>query len=286
MTPPAAAALTLEEDRTPVQTRRGASSPSGAPQLDALAPALPPIRLSLHTTDFGDLLKSVAGTPPRVPLSRESFLRISTGRQTLDENGIPSVAEDGDDDEERPLSPSDVAKERIKSYQFTPKHILDLKDIDGSSSSAPPTALLAAPLRQRSGSASASPTSAPATALEHRGANRDNDRGRDKDRLGPNYAAMNGSSPNLTLSASSTTTPVRPPLGRAPSADLAGRRLREALVDAQTRGSTTVKLDPTLVEAVLRSIDGSAEAQSNLKEELELTKVSFRSMSATLWRRS
>lgn len=287
MTPPSAATLSLEEERTPVQVRRGAPTPSGlvtgAPQLEAPAPALPPIRLSLHTTDFGDLLKSVAGSPPRVPLSRESFLRISTGWQTIDANGNPTVEEDGVDDEDHaPLSPSDAAQERIKAYQGSSKHLLDTTGNEASSS-APPTAALAAPSAQtrlRSGSASGGPTSAPPTSLEHHGSNRENDRGRERDRdkerlLGPNYTAMNGSSPNLTLSLSSTSTPARPAPARTPSVDLAGRRLREALTDAQARGASTVKLDPALVEAVLRSMDGSNEAQNNLKEELELTKVTI-----------
>lgn len=266
MTPPSATVLTLDEERTPVQTRRTASSSStnnGAPQLEAPAPELPPIRLSLHTTDFGDLLKSVAGTSPRVPVSRESFLRISTGQQTLDEDGV-SVrgAEENNEDMQVPLSPSGMAQERIKAIKGPTNHY-DTGN-KGAPTSAPLGASLAAPYngttRQRSGSASGA-LSAPTTAVDHHGP------GHEKNRLlGLSYAAMNGSSPNL---GSSTSIP----LSRTISADLAGRRLREAFAEAQSRGASTVKLDSSLVEALLKSVEASNETQSNLREELDLTKV-------------
>ncbi|KAF8322295.1 RhoGAP-domain-containing protein, partial [Clavulina sp. PMI_390] len=55
-------------------------------------------------------------------------------------------------------------------------------------------------------------------------------------------------------------------------ADLASKRLREALNDANARGAASLKLDPEFAEVLLRSLDSSKEAFSGLRSDLDNVK--------------
>lgn len=322
-TPPASKAplqpgTSNDEEMTPVQSRRTA----GSLPIELAAPALPPIRLSLHTTDFADLLKSVADGSPRVPMPRESLLRISSPtagtspRNHDTSRDIPSEA----DEDEPPPSPSVLARERISASQTLPSSLVPVPDHGyssgegedarspqsvtptqaGQSHSSPetaasspnvPTASLSTPagftssapsvaaavLRNRSGSEGQQRRPAVVAAQSRPSGElpRENGAG-DKLLLSPGMYASSAPGGGISdaPSAFNGLNGSRPSPRRTDSAvEMAGRRLREALSDVQSRGATSLKIDAQFAEVLLRAIDSSKEVHSGLKADLDIVKV-------------
>lgn len=286
--PPSAVSSQPEEELTPVQPRRVAPPP-------LVPPALPPIRLSMHGADFADLLKTVADGSPKVPMRRDSQLRVSTDGTSKEQRfgdrnrDIPS---DVDEDDE-PVSPSVLGRERIAASQtdhgesgseeMSPKSTITtqarLSHSPETAASSPtvPIPSLSAPVvlpstapRGRSGSmpphtdavqkapSTAVVTLVPPGSMEQR----------DSERT---------SSAALADGHEAAEDRLRPLPRRVDAAtELMSRRLREALADAKARGAASLKFDPHFAEALLRSLESSKEAYSGLKTDLDNVKVDFR----------
>lgn len=344
-----ASASPRDEELTPVQTRRAAPPSTQPPQssFDLAPPALPPIRLSLHGADFADLLKSVADGSPRVPMPRESQLRVSLGyklngvtsggsstsgsdvespvmtkpskqmqralgqRNSGGSGNVPSdVEEDGSPQYVNPPSPSILAQERIAASQILPAlgrrsgessaegMSFDLSPVSATTptpaqaqterggSIESPTSSTSAPTVTVSSVVSPPGSSAP-SASRNRSGSTPTANG-DRSKPSPvTPSSVNGSLPSpsieqrdsidklLPVPNGGTDGSLRPTMPRrADSAtELASRRLREALNDANARGATSLKLDPQFAEALLRSIDNSKEIYSGLKTDLDNVKV-------------
>jgi hypothetical protein len=198
----------------------------------------------------------------------------------------------------RPQRPSEADRHAPNSSSRGPKaSVSDTGAIDLQVPSSVPPASLSAPTmlpsastREASGSVSATPT----VHDHHAGhlqnasiagvASSSNTRpsvDRERDRLlAPAYGEMNGGSHSLSPPQSaqsmitSTSSPMRSTRTRSHSADMAARRLREALSDAQTRGASSLKIEAPIADAILKSVDLSHETLSGLKGELDHARVS------------
>ncbi|KAG8911677.1 hypothetical protein FRC00_006022, partial [Tulasnella sp. 408] len=83
-----------------------------------------------------------------------------------------------------------------------------------------------------------------------------------------------GSLPTINISSVLNNNNNRPAAVRtdSTSAELVGRRLREALKDSNERGLTNVKFDREFVEAIVRSLDSTKEKAIDLKGQIDTMK--------------
>lgn len=340
----------LDEEMTPVQVRRAPTQAPPAPtsipvpqsSMDLVPPALPPIRLSLHGTDFADLLKSVADGSPRVPMTRDSQLRVSVsprfnnivyegGSASGSEVGSPVLSKgpkqqpqrargdlpsdveeeeyEGERDLQGPPSPSVLAQERIAASQILPALVSDHNNnsqngeeitvtLSSTGTSTPTPTQGGGKTSSESVGSPTSSTSAPTVTVSSASVNSSSSRNRsgsvpDRSKqstpspstpTGAN-AALPRPSAEQQRDSSEKLLPIpngangdaslRPSMPRRTdsSTELASRRLREALNDANARGATSLKLDPQFAEVLLRSIDSSKEMYSGLKSDFDNARV-------------
>jgi len=281
--PPASLSSQPDEESTPVQQRRVAPPPLAPP-------ALPPIRLSIHSYDFADLLKDVAEGSPKVPMPRDSQLRLPTvivGDGGRNSDGV------GEDDE-APPSPSVLARRRIAASQTLPAMGHDRGESVGGESSqctTPTQAGLSHSSPETAASSPTAPTPSPSapvalssTPRRRTGSSPSHpDNARKAPSALPSVPPSSGSAVEQRDSGRTGSTPLangneavelRPlPRRTDPAAELMSKRLREALADANSRGAASLKFDPQFVEALLRSLESSKEAYSGLKSDLDSVRV-------------
>ena len=292
-TPPAAppAALPLpqaDEELTPVQPRRVAPPP-------LVPPALPPVRPSIHSEEFANLLKNVADGSPKVPMPRDSQLRMplaAVNDTAWDQrNGGQNRGNLSDVDEETPPSPSVLARERIAASQTLPALGPD-HSASGGGETSPQciTPTQAGLSRSSPGTAASSPTaltpslSAPVVLSSITLRDRSGSMPSHTDGAwisapsGPDMGQHDSEkTTSISLANGHEAADVLRPLPRRtdPATELMNKRLREALADANARGATSLKFDPQFAEALLRSLENSKEVYSGLKTDLDNVRVCF-----------
>lgn len=192
-----------------------------------IAPALPPIRFSLNTGDFSDLLSSVGGINALKSLDQLTSITEKNKESNYD---VPSTP---------PPSASSV---RTSSVTSTPS-----SDVTIIGSPAPGYR------KNRSVSTDGlRPTAASSTSIHERESSESHPE---------SFQTLNTSMPEFNGSQSSgriaLTTPGANPssVTRPDDSDFVLLRLQEAMADAKERGAHQLKLDRAFVEAIIKAMD-------------------------------
>ncbi|KAG6896429.1 hypothetical protein C0992_008304 [Termitomyces sp. T32_za158] len=236
-----------------------------------IAPALPPIRLSLSSNDFSELFNSVGGFPSRLSLSQmvkiaegEKICKAAPPPKTVDFDAVtptprvpvlpPTVEEnEADDDTIKALEKQTLPQHDLPSQSsngHVPSEIRDddplptqpsqVQDISGNPSSPSVSDSLHASRPRHSAPKSENTVEVSPSIL--------------------NRSASTKTCITLTEPDSKTSTTLS-----EDGADLVIVRLNEAVVDARDRGAQHIKMERASVEAILTTL----EAQK--MEYLQLT---------------
>ena len=217
-----------------------------------VAPALPPIRFSLTSGDFSNMLKNVSGGMPSIK-ALEYLAKMSEDAESSALSPPPTPALPP-----TPGSDITVTNDSVRSPTATKTKILrkqppPLTSSEGRSSSDGPRPFAierivsdSQPKRPRTtDSVSRSKSETPKTvANDH------------------SSTSSNSDSGHVTLTPPESNV-ARP--ATIDNSDLVVRRLREAFADATERGAQQLKLDKGFVEAILSAFEQRSETFSQLK---------------------
>ncbi|KZT21386.1 RhoGAP-domain-containing protein [Neolentinus lepideus HHB14362 ss-1] len=269
-----------------------------------IAPALPPIRISMNAADFSDLLKSIdgpfksfdqltklsevgEGTPTATPTTATttSFLDwsltktpttkslFSSTRESAGTSPLtsPSPSPSPSPDEELSKKKAALGQESTRRLGHSPN-----SSISSGSSGMP---------AKRSISVSNSPavngeSSSPRSSLDSRSVSQPSpSRARSSSESGYysqsvshegrsslSTDSVGRSNPRLTLTVPGVEV-VKPP--RSENEEVVTRRLQEVLSDANDRHASYVKLDTEFVEAIVRVLEHTKTQHTTLKGKLD-----------------
>jgi len=225
------------------------------PHSTFIAPALPPIRLSLNAADFSELLTSVGGFP-----SLKSLDRLAT----ISENNTGTPAQTANARDLTPTNrstavpPIDANKHANGQTHSTDKPVAQAS----KAPSVPPKPGKAPATFTRPNQLIASASNAvplpPATSSK-----------------------LNGSHRSASESVNSTRITLTEPESNSPrvlggdTAEIVVLRLQEALVDARERGAQQLKMDRTFVEAVFSMLESTKQEHEQLRNKFDGIKVGF-----------
>ncbi|TFK53665.1 RhoGAP-domain-containing protein [Heliocybe sulcata] len=250
-----------------------------------IAPALPPIRISMNAADFSDLFKNLDGpfksvdqlsklveapTPPPTAATVSSFLDMA--KTPTSKSPLSSVQDSASRSATSLLpSPSPSPEEERKKILGSVRPAHSPNSSTSSQSSDMPT--------KRSISDSSSPALNGDSSL--RSSQASPSRGRSSSESGyysqsVSYESRSSLStdsvdhdnrgPRMTL----TVPGVEPVKSSRPeSEEVVVRRVREVLSDANDRGASHVKLDTGFVEAILRVLEQTKTQHATLKGKLD-----------------
>lgn len=247
-----------------------------------IAPALPPIRLSLSSNDFSELFNSVGGFPSRISLSQ--LAKISEGQKS-GKSTPPSAAADSDvvtPTPRAPALPSTVEESEADddTIKVTEKRALPQDDIpsqlgNGYTSSEardddPPPLIRLTQAKDvlRRPSLSSTSDSSHASRPQH---------------LTPksgNIADVSNVSftfPNRSANTQTCITLTEPDsktlITLSEGADVVIVRLQEAVADARDRGAQHLKLERASVEAILTTLETQKTEYLQLTNKFDGVKV-------------
>ncbi len=265
-------------------------------------PALSSARFSKHTPGSTDILTSVSDSQPKVPMPRDYGIRnglsFANGDAGTDDASLSQSATsplspsqstpmivhhsaDSSDDIERSQSPFSPSQLNQSGHLPLNGNVRD----GGLSQSAshPPTQLSSSarslpgePVPTSSSHPSGSSSlhlTAPTPPLLHPSPRKASTGGGSLAALGASMA--NGSAVSLTGSTKPNADHHDGSSLSSSSADLTMKKLREVLGQAKERGAGSVKLDPEFVENILKSVEGTKEAYSGLKGDMDHVKVDY-----------
>lgn len=246
-----------------------------------IAPALPPIRFSMNSADFSDLLSSVGGmpslksldqlakleernvpsTPPSTAISFASSLTTPTSGAT--KLGKPSSTPRGstpDPNEDNTATyPSDRPSDRyVSTFTFDPNHVFPVKSVAYEDTT------------QRPSAPESSHTRSDSTTSSHRTPGRSSTESQPPTLVSDSSESTSSISTRITLTepGSAVASNIR-----NDSSDIVVRRLQESLCDAKDRGAQQLKLDIVFVEAILRNMEQKKAEYSDLKGNFDGVKV-------------
>ena len=265
--------------------------------LQAETPVLPSARFSKHTPGLTDILTSVSESQPKVPMPGaygiRSGLSLPNGDVKSDDSqsvtsslspsqGTPTIVHHSADSSDE-VESLQLFSSPIQLHPSTHLHVNGNAREGGlpQSASHPPTQLSSS---TRSGSSEPVPTSsshpsgssslhltAPIPSLLHPSPRKTSMSGGGLAALGASM--VNGSATSLVGSSKSSATHHDGGSSSSSSADV--KKLREVLNEANERGAASVKLDYEFVESILRSVEGTREAYSGLKGDMDHVKVDY-----------
>lgn len=220
-----------------------------------VAPALPPIRFSLNSADFSDMLKNVGGGMPSMK-ALEHLAKMSEEGEASAPTPPPTAA--------MPLTPTTPASD-ITVTNDTAK--LPTAPKTKVSRKQPPP--LMSP-ETRSSSDGPRPL-----AIERIASESQPKRPRTADSVMRSKSeapkAVTNGRPSTNSNSDSGYVTLTPPESNVArpatvdNSDLVVRRLQEAFADATDRGAQQLKLDKGFVEAILTAFDQRSDAFSQLK---------------------
>lgn len=249
-----------------------------------IAPALPPIRFSMGGADFADLLKSVGG-PESLKLldklvegEKESKPAVDvtvtpppTAAQPTTQPTTPTGNTYGKADASADATPVKRREPPVNRTLQSPHSIA----VDGRHAGAH---LQSEALRNGDGR----PSFARAQSSDHKVGLPPKPRLEDqvyvrRERVGSNASlAPNGSVERIPRTQITVTSPDNAisNITRPDTADLARRRLQEALAESTERGAPYVKLDAEFIGAIIMLLDQRKEEFLDLKRKLDGMRVS------------
>jgi hypothetical protein len=218
----------LEESEVPVESTSVATF---------IAPALPPIRFSLTSADFSEMLKNVGGMPSLKAL--DQLAKLAEEGDGIPTTPLPTAA--------LPLTPCSDAT--VTDDAIRPLPVPRSKTLR----KLPPTG-------RSDGRPSIESTRAPPTAFGQ-SRRHDNEGSRGQSSNPPHHGWPSTSSASHTTASDSSGARQL----TTESSDLVVRRLQEAYADATERGAQQLKLDKGFVEAILTAFEQRQKAFDQLK---------------------
>ena len=224
-----------------------------------IAPALPPIRISMNSADFSELLSSVGGFPSLKSLDRLTTISenntgaAATTTQTADTS-------DSTPNESNIVFPPDVQKHADGRSHSTDKQVAQTS----KAPSVPPKSAKVPVTFTRPDQSSASVSNAlplpPSTSTNSK---------------------LNGSHRSATESVNSTRITLTEPESNSSrilggdTGELVVLRLQEALSDARERGAQQLNMDRTFVEAIFSMLESTRRDHEQLRNRFDGIKVRF-----------
>ncbi|KAG6816966.1 hypothetical protein H0H87_001280 [Tephrocybe sp. NHM501043] len=242
-----------------------------------IAPALPPIRISMSSNDFSELFNSVGGFPSHMSLTQLQLAKIPE----REKGGMMTPPPTASDFDATPttqalfLPPtaeeSEADDDTIKRKEEPTEAHLSLHYVNGQRPSEPEDNILppTKPLKLngvfRRPSTSSSSDSSYAPRPQHAPSKSEN--------------PANPPIPTVPLSRSASTSSARVPLldpsfkgltvSQENGTDLVTLRLQEAVADARDRGAHQLKMDRAFVEAILSTMETQKAEYLQLKSKFD-----------------
>ena len=227
------------------------------PHSTFIAPALPPIRISMNSADFSELLSSVGGFPSHKALDRLA---------TISENNTGAAGTSA-----QTTNTSDLT---LNGSTATPPIDVN-KHADGQSLPADK------PVAQASKAPSVPPKSAkvPATFTRPNQSSAPVSNAVPLQPATSTSSKLNGSHKSATESVNSTRITLTEPESNSSrvlggdTVEIIVLRLQEALADARERGAQQLKMDRTFVEALFSTLESTRRDHEQLRNKFDGIKV-------------
>ncbi|KAG6864793.1 hypothetical protein C0991_007123 [Blastosporella zonata] len=247
-----------------------------------IAPALPPIRISMSSNDFSELFNSVGGFPSRMSLSQ--LAKISEGEKsgiltpppptadadvnitpTIQAPSLPPTAEESEaeDDTIRHKEVPTVPEADIPLHPVN-----DQKPIESEDPAPPPVKPLKLNGVFRRPSVSSSSDSSHAPAPQHFPSKSENSINSTIN-VPPVALGRSASTSTHTTHVTLADPGFKVPALERNDTGLVTLRLQEAVADARDRGAQNIKMDRAFVEAVLSTIETQKGEYIQLKSKFD-----------------
>ncbi|KAF5385915.1 hypothetical protein D9615_002478 [Tricholomella constricta] len=234
-----------------------------------IAPALPPIRISMSSADFSELFNSVGGFPSRKSLDR--LAKIGEGQTggvltppptaaSFDESMTPTLQ-----DSFLPLMAEEPEPEDATIRQEDSQQILDQVASQPVKSGTSPTRPLKVNGVFRRPSASSVSDSSHASRLPS-SSSTNSEQSITETNESLHTLNQSTTSTRITLTEPGSTVPTTL---RHDTADLVAVRLQEAVADARDRGAQQLKMDRAFVEAILSTMEAQKAEHQQLKSKFD-----------------